>query len=55
MLFSIIPFKPPVPNRRILLAYRRHFVRPRALQAIKQAIMMANIAGVTIIEDDEQG
>ncbi|SSY70072.1 LysR substrate-binding domain-containing protein [Alysiella crassa] len=53
MLFSIIPFKPPVPNRRILLAYRRHFVRPRALQAIKQAIMMANIAGVTIIEDDE--
>lgn len=53
MLFSIIPFKQPVPSRRIALAYRRHFVRPKALQAIKQAIMLANITGVNMIMEDE--
>ncbi len=52
MLFSIVPFKPPVPQRRIVLAYRRHFIRPKALLAIKQALMVANIAGVNMIADE---
>ncbi|ULJ59977.1 LysR substrate-binding domain-containing protein [Wielerella bovis] len=50
MLFSIVPFEMPVPSRRVLLAYRRNFVRPQALTAIKQAIMAAHLAGVSFIE-----
>ncbi|AUX60992.1 hydrogen peroxide-inducible genes activator [Simonsiella muelleri] len=51
MLFSIVPFKPPVPYRRVSLAYRRNFVRPKALETLKQAIALANIMGVSIIQD----
>lgn len=42
MLFSIIPFESHVPTRRILLAYRRNFVRPKALSAIRKAIFRLN-------------
>ena len=46
LLFSIIPFEPPVPNRRIVLASRRNFVRPQALQALRQAILNSQLTGV---------
>lgn len=46
MLFSIVPFLPPVPERRIVLASRRNFVRPKALQAIADAITHSKLAGV---------
>ena len=46
LLFSIIPFEPPVPSRRIVLASRRNFVRPQALQALRQAILKSQLTGV---------
>lgn len=49
LLFSIIPFRQPVPKRRIVLAYRRNFVRLKALETLKQAVMLSNLAGVSII------
>lgn len=49
LLFSIIPFKQPGPQRRIVLAYRRNFVRPQALHAIRQAILHSQLAGVEFI------
>lgn len=49
MLFSIVPFNPPTPKRRIMLAYRRNFVRPKALTALQTAIMQAQLAGVEFI------
>lgn len=49
MLFSIVPFKAPAPHRRIMLAYRRNFVRPKALEAIKSSIFNAQLAGVHFI------
>ena len=50
LLFSIIPFEPPVPNRRIVLASRRNFVRPQALQALRQAILNSQLTGVRFAE-----
>lgn len=41
-MISVIPFKPPVPSRRIALAWRAGFVRPRAVDAL--------IAGVAALE-----
>lgn len=52
LLFSIVPFKQPVPQRRICLAYRRNFVRPKALETLKQAVIHANIAGVHMIKQE---
>ncbi|MCF7529923.1 hydrogen peroxide-inducible genes activator [Neisseria lisongii] len=49
MLFSIIPFAGVAPQRRVVLAYRRNFVRPKALNALKTAIMKSQLAGVTFI------
>ncbi|MCF7520979.1 hydrogen peroxide-inducible genes activator [Neisseria sp. ZJ106] len=49
MLFSIIPFAGVAPQRRVVLAYRRNFVRPKALNTLKTAIMKSQLAGVTFI------
>lgn len=45
MLFSIVPFE-QAPQRQIVLAYRRNFVRPNALKALKQAVKTSQLAGV---------
>lgn len=50
MLFSIIPFTEPAPQRRIVLAYRRNFVRPRALEAIRQAVFLSQLSGVAFVK-----
>lgn len=50
LLFSIVPFEYPCPQRRVVLASRRHFVRPQALAAIKTAITHSKLAGVHFIE-----
>ena len=50
LLFSIIPFAEKVPTRRVVLAYRRNFVRPKALAAIRNAIVGSQLAGVNFAE-----
>ena len=50
MLFSIIPFEGDGPKRRVVLAYRRNFVRPKALSALRNAILTSQLNGVTFIE-----
>ena len=49
LLFSIVPFEHPSPQRRIALASRRNFVRPQALAAIKSAIVTSKLAGVQFV------
>ena len=51
MLFSIIPFKTPAPERRVLLAARRHFVRQKALDTIQTAIFHSQLAGVRFVNE----
>lgn len=41
-LISIIPFAAPEPSRRIALAWRSGFVRPKALDALAQAVRQLN-------------
>lgn len=50
MLFSIIPFTEPSPLRRIVLAYRRNFIRPKALEVIRKAVLDSQLSGVTFIK-----
>ena len=50
LLFSIIPFAGEVPTRRVVLAYRRNFVRPKALAAMRNAIVGSQLAGVNFAE-----
>lgn len=52
LLFSIIPFEPPAPKRRIMLAYRRNFVRPKALAALREAIFTAQLVGVDFLKSE---
>lgn len=51
LLFSIVPFEAPTPQRNISLAFRRNFVRPKALNALKQAIVQSQLAGVSFFQD----
>ncbi|WP_373740648.1 hydrogen peroxide-inducible genes activator [Neisseria sp.] len=52
MLFSIIPFEGKAPQRRVLLAYRRNFVRPKALSAIRSAVLNSQLSGVTFVKSE---
>ena len=51
LLFSIIPFTSPTPERCVVLASRRNFVRPKALRMIKSAILASQLTGVKFIHD----
>lgn len=51
MLFSIVPFKPPVPSRKVVLVSRRNGARPRAVQALRDAVFESKLAGVKFIHE----
>lgn len=46
-MLTYIPFEPPAPTRRVVLAWRRSFTRTAAIDAVRQAIMKADLPGVT--------
>lgn len=46
-MLSILPFAPPVPSRRIVLAWRRRFARPKAIEAVLDALRHCPLPGVT--------
>src|SRR5690606_24071413 len=46
-LLAYIPFKKPIPNRRVVLAWRKSFPRPSAIQALIQAINECDLPGVS--------
>lgn len=50
LLFSTIPFSQPAPGRRIVLASRRHFIRPQALKVLKTAIITSQLSNVKFIQ-----
>jgi LysR family hydrogen peroxide-inducible transcriptional activator len=49
-LLSYVPFEDPVPDRRVVLAWRKSFTRMPAIEAICDAIAACNIPGVTRLE-----
>jgi LysR family transcriptional regulator, hydrogen peroxide-inducible genes activator len=45
-LLAYIPFSAPVPERRVVLAWRRSFARGVAIEALRQAILGCQLPGV---------
>ena len=44
---AYIPFVEPVPNRRVVLVWRRSFPRYEAIAALRNAVMRCSLSGVT--------
>ncbi len=44
---TFVPFKDPVPSRRVVLAWRRSFTRYEAIAALRNAIYACELPGVT--------
>lgn len=45
-LLKMVPFKPPAPVRRIALAWRRSFARPKAIAVLGEAVRAVRIPGI---------
>jgi len=48
-LIRVRPFTRPVPDRRVLLAWRKSFPRPQAIEALREAILECDLSQVTKI------
>ncbi len=48
-LVRIRPFTQPVPDRRVVLAWRKSFPRPQAVEALRQSILACELPQVTKI------
>jgi LysR family hydrogen peroxide-inducible transcriptional activator len=44
---TYLPFEPPVPTRRVVLAWRRSFTRYEAIAALRNAVYACRLDGVT--------
>lgn len=51
---AIRPFAAPRPARRIALAWRRGFPRPKAVEALRTALMEADLGGISLLHDAPQ-
>jgi LysR family hydrogen peroxide-inducible transcriptional activator len=49
-LIEYVPFKPPVPERRVVLAWRKSFTRPAAVEALRRAILKCHLPGVAKLD-----
>lgn len=49
LLLTVRPFMPPVPKRRVALAWRTSFPRPKAIEAVKQAILACKMDCVAFL------
>ncbi len=50
-LTAVRPFASPEPSRRVALAWRRSFPRPRAMGAVREAILACKLPGVIMLPD----
>jgi len=46
-LLEYVPFKPPAPDRRVVLAWRKSFTRTAAIETLRRAILRTPLQGVT--------
>jgi LysR family hydrogen peroxide-inducible transcriptional activator len=45
-LLRYVPFVKPVPDRRVVIAWRKSFTRPEAIEALRQAVLACDLNGV---------
>ena len=50
-MLRYVPLAPPVPSRRVVIAWRKSFTRRSAIEAICSAVMRCTIQGVTMLPD----
>jgi LysR family hydrogen peroxide-inducible transcriptional activator len=50
-LLEYVPFKPPVPDRRVVLAWRKSFTRTAAVETLRQAVLKLQLPGVKMLPD----
>lgn len=48
-LLRYVPFKSPVPDRRVVLAWRKSFPRMQAIEALAHAVQATALPGVTML------
>lgn len=53
-LLKYVPFRPPVPDRRVVLVWRKSFPRLAAIDALVHAVRQCGMPGVTMLEDAVQ-
>jgi LysR family hydrogen peroxide-inducible transcriptional activator len=49
-MLAFRPFDQPAPMRRVALAWRKSFPRPQAVEAVRQAILQANLTGIVPLD-----
>jgi LysR family hydrogen peroxide-inducible transcriptional activator len=49
-MLRYLPFSSPVPDRRIVIAWRKSFPRLPAIEAIRKAVLASPLAGVTMLD-----
>jgi LysR family transcriptional regulator, hydrogen peroxide-inducible genes activator len=54
-LLAYVPFEPPPPVRRVVLAWRKSFSRTAAIEALREAILRSELPGVTKLRDVPAG
>jgi LysR family transcriptional regulator, hydrogen peroxide-inducible genes activator len=50
-LTAVRPFVQPTPSRRVALAWRKSFPRPRAVELVRQAVLACKLPGVSMLPD----
>lgn len=50
-LVTYVPFEPPVPTRRVVLAWRRSFTRYEAIAALRNAVYACDLSAVKRLTD----
>jgi LysR family hydrogen peroxide-inducible transcriptional activator len=50
-LLSYVPFEPPVPDRRVVIAWRKSYTRPQAIEELRKAAMLCALEGVTMLSE----
>src|SRR5690606_32350529 len=54
-LLDFIPFKKPVPDRRVVLVWRKSFPRPVAIEALIATVRACNLQGVNYLDKEPAG
>lgn len=49
-LVRYVPFAAPVPDRRVVIAWRKTFTRPQAIVAVHQAVRECGLEGVALLD-----
>jgi LysR family transcriptional regulator, hydrogen peroxide-inducible genes activator len=48
-MLRYLPFDEPAPSRRVVIAWRKSFTRPQAVEAVRQAVLACDLHGVQML------